>query len=99
MERRFQIRVCRGPECGDRRGSKEIYDELKRAIAARGAEARIELTWQSCFGRCTQGVNVLVREVTPDGSVPLAARRPTALYNAFDRASVEALVRRLAEQS
>jgi (2Fe-2S) ferredoxin len=87
--RRYQIRVCRGPECGDRRGSARIHQALRAAIADRDLAERVALGWQSCFGRCTQGPNVLVREipteVTAATAAPAPGRRPaTALYNGVD---------------
>ncbi len=61
--RRFRIVVCRGPECGDKRNSQAVHAAFVRDIAAAGAGDRCQLEWQSCFGRCSQGPNVLVREV------------------------------------
>lgn len=95
--RRYQISVCRGPECGDRRGSRAIYDALKAALEVRGLTARAQLGWQSCFGRCSQGPNVLVRDITPEGSSAngsggVAPLRVTALYNGVDVAHVEEVV-------
>lgn len=89
----FRIVVCRGPECGDRRGSRAIYDVLRAAIATHGLADRCELAWQSCFGRCTQGPNVLVREIIPEGSTTPATM--TALYNGVLVETAEAIVRRL----
>jgi (2Fe-2S) ferredoxin len=98
-ERRFRIIVCRGPECGDRRDSRRVYDAFATQIAARGLERTCELTWQSCFGRCSQGPNTLVRElpaataVQPPPRFALADLPPsrgggprlvTALYNRLD---------------
>lgn len=90
-ERRYRIVVCRGPDCGDRRDSAAVHAALVRAIADAGVAATCELDWQSCFGRCSQGPNVLVREVVAApihrgladlpqrlGGGPRAA---TALYN------------------
>lgn len=60
-----------------------------------------ELVWQSCFGRCTQGPNVLVREIltsppsglTSAGFATLPAPRgTTALYNRVDATRVERVV-------
>jgi len=91
--RRFRIVICRGPECGDRRGSAELHDAFRSALDANHAREYAELAWQSCFGRCTQGPNVLVREVvTPEpggltggGFATLPGPRGlTALYNRFD---------------
>ena len=95
--RRYQIRVCRGPECGDRRGSKAIYDALRAALAARGLTEKAELGWQSCFGRCSQGPNVLVRDITPEGNLADGSGAPspprvTALYNGVDVVHVEEVV-------
>jgi (2Fe-2S) ferredoxin len=81
VNRRYRVVVCRGPECGDRRGSRAIYDAFRAEIDARGLRDTCELGWQSCFGRCTQGPNVLVREIVEGGvDVP----RATALYNGVD---------------
>lgn len=98
-ERRFRIIVCRGPECGDRRNSQLVHDAFARELAARGLTRTCELTWQSCFGRCSQGPNALVRElpaataVQPPPRFALADLPPsrgggprlvTALYNRLD---------------
>lgn len=55
--------------------------------------------WQSCFGRCTQGPNVLVREVVAAqptlGSGFATAPPPrgvTALYNRIDETRIVRLV-------
>jgi (2Fe-2S) ferredoxin len=102
--RRYRIVICRGPECGDRRGSAALHDAFCSALDAGGVRESCEVVWQSCFGRCTQGPNVLVRELLP----PVAAsqssqfgfglatlpgpRGTTALYNRVDRERVERVV-------
>jgi (2Fe-2S) ferredoxin len=95
--RRFKIVICRGPECGDRHGSAALHDVFHRALAACGAQEHTELQWQSCFGRCTQGPNVLVREILNSDAVPALGtgfatlpgpRGATALYNRMDRQRV-----------
>jgi (2Fe-2S) ferredoxin len=91
MTRHYHIRVCRGPECGDRRGSPAVYGALRDAIRGRGLVDRCELTWHSCFGRCTQGPNVLVREIVSPGPSPVPAAA-TALYTGVDVVSVEEVV-------
>lgn len=101
MERRFKIVICRGPECGDRRASAELHEIFESALAAHEARGRVELVWQSCFGRCTQGPNVLVREMTNDAAPVLGTgfatmpgpRGATALYNRMDRSKVERVVK------
>ena len=41
-ERRYHITVCRGPECGDRRGSRALYEAFLASVAAhRGAIDRL----------------------------------------------------------
>lgn len=70
MVRRFRILVCRGPECGDRRGSAAIHEAFSAAVADQRAGDRCELDSQSCFGRCTQGPNVLVRELPAQPAAP-----------------------------
>ena len=93
MARRFKIVICRGPECGDRHGSAALHEVFQAALTAHGAQAHTEVVWQSCFGRCTQGPNVLVREVLTGEAVPALGsgfatlpgpRGATALYNRMD---------------
>ena len=85
---RYRIVVCRGPECGDKRGSSALHAELGRLIAARGLTARCELEWQSCFGRCQSGPNIMVRLIDKDDKGPLrftvllpSASGDSVLYN------------------
>ena len=98
-ERRFKIVICRGPECGDRRGSGELHEIFRSALEAHAARDRVELVWQSCFGRCTQGPNVLVRELGAEAvqigtgfATAPGPRGATALYNRMDRSKVERVV-------
>ncbi|MCS6913360.1 MAG: (2Fe-2S) ferredoxin domain-containing protein [Myxococcales bacterium] len=64
--RRLQVLICRGPECGQKRRSAEVHAQLLRCLRERPLEnVEVELAWQSCFGHCTQGPNVLVRPVLP----------------------------------
>src|SRR5262249_19588995 len=93
VARRFKIVICRGPECGDRHGSAALHDVFRSALEAHGAREHTELVWQSCFGRCTQGPNVLVREILPEDAMPAfgaglatlpGPRGATALYNHVD---------------
>jgi len=102
VERRFRILVCRGPECGERRESRRIHEAFAAALAREGVASACELTWQSCFGRCSQGVNALVRQLPTE--LPTQAPRftladlppsrqggprlATALYNRLDPSKV-----------
>ena len=100
MARRFKIVICRGPECGDRRGSAALHEVFRSALEAHHARDRAELVWQSCFGRCSQGPNVLVRELVPEPAGGLGTgfatlpgpRGVTALYNRMDPERVERVV-------
>lgn len=91
--RRFKIVICRGPECGDRRGSMGLQDVFRGSLEAHAARDLAEIHWQSCFGRCTQGPNVLVRELggtdpaslIGSGFAAIPTRGgTTALYNRMD---------------
>jgi (2Fe-2S) ferredoxin len=100
--RRYRIVICRGPECGDRRGSALLHEVFRSALEAHHVRECAELVWQSCFGRCTQGPNVLVREVvsatTPGPALgtgfatPPSPRGTTALYNHTDPERVDRIV-------
>jgi (2Fe-2S) ferredoxin len=99
--RRFRILICRGPECGDHRGSAALHEVFRSALEARGARDRVELAWQSCFGRCTQGPNVLVRELVSAEPAPVLGtgfatppgpRGVTALYNRMDAGRVDRVI-------
>jgi (2Fe-2S) ferredoxin len=85
--RKWRIIVCRGPECGVKRGSAALATAFAAAARELGLENRIELTWQSCFGRCRQGPNVLVRLAPTAPARSLLATLPAgpgqgaALYN------------------
>jgi (2Fe-2S) ferredoxin len=93
VARHFKILICRGPECGDRHGSAALGETFRSALEAHGAGEHTELAWQSCFGRCTQGPNVLVREILTTEPTSLLGsgfatlpgpRGATALYNRVD---------------
>lgn len=100
-QRKYRIVICRGPECGGQRGSEALHGVFASAIEANAARNVAELAWQSCFGRCTQGPNVLVREIVsqPPGALTgvgfatmPAPRGTTALYNRFDATRVEPVI-------
>ena len=52
--------VCRGPTCGERRNSAALYQQLEDLIAERGLAAQVTLGWETCFGHCLRGPNVLL---------------------------------------
>jgi (2Fe-2S) ferredoxin len=80
---RLTVVVCRGPTCGDKRGSGELAERLAATIKARGLEARIHAVDEVCLGHCMRGPNILVQE---EGAEPFTG----ALYN---RMTVEDLDR------
>ena len=73
---------------------------FRSALEAHDARERADLMWQSCFGRCTQGPNVLVRELVAEQGPAIGTgfatlpgpRGATALYNRMDAARVERVV-------
>jgi (2Fe-2S) ferredoxin len=98
---KFRILVCRGPECGDRRGSWSIHATLVETLARRGLTEQVTLAWQSCFGRCTQGPNVLVQELAPPrpgerrflfATMPLGRAGRSALYNGVTAGDVDEII-------
>jgi NADP-reducing hydrogenase subunit HndC len=75
----LEVLVCRGPYCGNQCGSRRLHDHLATLLDQRGLGQRVSLGWQSCFGRCSRGPNILVR---PLGSAAVASYGPgVVLYN------------------
>lgn len=99
MHRRVIVLVCRGPECGDKRNSAAVHAEFAARLRAEPpADVEVALDWQSCFGRCPRGVNVMVREVRPGDTTPLFGAviklgPGSALYNAVRPDEVGRIVR------
>jgi (2Fe-2S) ferredoxin len=84
VSKKFHILVCKGPECGEKRRSLEVFEafgaELKRG-ALNGNEVVLEQ--YSCFGRCQRGPNVLVREIKAGENLRMILLMPTAGAGAF----------------
>jgi (2Fe-2S) ferredoxin len=94
---RFKILVCRGPECGDLRFSRDVHLELARVLRRRDLAGQVTLDWQSCFGRCRVGPNVMVRKVAPGEDPLLEAIIPrldcqATLYNGVRPADATRIV-------
>jgi (2Fe-2S) ferredoxin len=96
---RYRILVCRGPECGDKRGSAALHAELVRLLRMRGLTDRVDLEWQSCFGRCQSGPNMLVRVIRPEdrGVFQFAVLLPSAsgdavLYTSVSMAELQRII-------
>lgn len=60
--RRLTVVVCRGPTCGERRGSGELAAHLVETVRARGLEERVTVVDEYCLGHCSRGPNILVQE-------------------------------------
>jgi len=92
--------ICRGPECGDHRGSAPLFEQFRAALVRHGLANDAEVAWQSCFGRCTQGPNVLVREIVDSAAPTLGSgfatapgpRGVTALYNRIDATRIDRVI-------
>ncbi|HEU0036809.1 MAG TPA: hypothetical protein VFQ53_39640 [Kofleriaceae bacterium] len=78
-----------------------LHDIFASALEANQVRESTELVWQSCFGRCTQGPNVLVREIHTGPAAPTIGsgfatapgpRGATALYNRVDSVRAERIV-------
>jgi len=59
---RLTVVVCRGPTCGDRRGSGALAAHLAETVAARGLQERVHVVDEYCLGHCLRGPNILVQE-------------------------------------
>jgi (2Fe-2S) ferredoxin len=83
VQRRFDIRVCRGPVCAGERAADAVHARLAEGIAARDLSAVVDLERQSCFGRCRLGPNVHVGERLAPALRAAAhpPRRLSAFYN------------------
>lgn len=79
MPRKYTILVCRGPECGDKRHSIDVFEAFQRELprcVLNGNEVMLDR--YSCFGKCQRGVNVLVREVLPTDNPMMLRLMPTS---------------------
>lgn len=92
---KYRVRVCRGPTCGDERNSKAIGAEFERLLTAVG-NTDVDLGWQSCYGRCRKGPNVLVRRMDAKPAqrnfsvalAPPSRSGPATMYNYVTPADV-----------
>ncbi|HEY4241424.1 MAG TPA: (2Fe-2S) ferredoxin domain-containing protein [Kofleriaceae bacterium] len=104
--RRYKVVICRGPTCGGLRGSEALHEVFRAKLDALGMTDRVELAWQSCFGFCTRGPNVMVREILTSepafgsGFATLPGPRGRAsLYNQCDAERAELIAARLKDES
>jgi (2Fe-2S) ferredoxin len=87
--------VCRGPTCGERRNSGALYTKLEALIAERGLGQQVTLGWETCFGHCLRGPNILVYDTDEarGWQVHAGLDAPSAvLYNRMTPEDVERVV-------
>ncbi len=83
--------VCRGPVCGDKRGSAALTAHLNATLAARNLAGRVEVSEEICLGHCLRGPNVLVS----DAEDPAGPASPHAvLYNRMTVADLDRVIDR-----
>jgi (2Fe-2S) ferredoxin len=82
---RLTVVVCRGPTCGDKRGSGALSARLTETIASRGLEERVHLVDEICLGHCLRGPNILVQE---EGAEPFGG----VLYNRMTVEDVDRVI-------
>lgn len=92
MTKAVRVVVCRGPVCGDKRGSAQLTQHLRATVAARGLEERVRVSEEICLGHCLRGPNVLVcDDGDPIGGV-MAGR--AVLYNRMTTPDLDRVVER-----
>lgn len=63
---RFQILVCEGPSCGVTHESEVLRDRLKGQVDRDpDLKSRVHVVDYNCFGRCSEGPNMFVRQLKP----------------------------------
>jgi (2Fe-2S) ferredoxin len=88
---KVNVVVCRGPVCGDKRGSAALTAHLNASLAARGLQDRVAVSEEICLGHCLRGPNVLVS----DGDDPEGLTSPRAiLYNRMTVVDLDRVVER-----
>jgi len=86
---RLTVVVCRGPTCGEKRGSGELAAHLIETVAARGLQDRVEIVDEVCLGHCLRGPNILVQEAgAADGLLG------GVLYNRMTREDLDRVIDR-----
>lgn len=87
--------VCRGPTCGERRNSAALYARLEQTVAARGLADQITLGWETCFGHCLRGPNILVchtDEMRGGAMLPGPGAPSAVLYNRMTLDDLERVI-------
>ncbi|MCR9161136.1 MAG: hypothetical protein ACE37F_13275 [Nannocystaceae bacterium] len=65
--RLYQLRVCDGPSCGVTHESEALVEIAQARIDADPAlQGRVGVCSYTCFGRCEDGPNLFVHELSTD---------------------------------
>jgi len=89
---KLAVIVCRGPTCGDQRSSAELHAHLERSIAARHLEEQVSLEWETCFGHCLRGPNILVCPTANGAGTPALDTPAAVLYSRMTVADLDRVV-------
>ena len=90
--------VCRGPTCGEARGSAALTARLHEMIERRGLTEQIDVLEETCFGHCMRGPNILVYDTDEAQGArvfgPGLGAPSAVLYNRMTVADLEKVVDR-----
>jgi (2Fe-2S) ferredoxin len=99
--RRFTVRICIGPTCGDSRGGRALVTALTARIEQGNLADRVQLVEEACLGHCLRGPNILVaadESRGPDNQAQITTRRADpaslALYSRVTPADLDRIVDR-----
>jgi (2Fe-2S) ferredoxin len=88
---KVNVVVCRGPVCGDKRGSAALTAHLAASVVARNLQDRVTVSEEICLGHCLRGPNILVADADdPDGLTSSRA----VLYNRMTVADLGRVIER-----
>jgi len=96
--RRFTVMVCRGPTCGEARGSQALTARLHEMVERRGLGEQVAVLEETCFGHCMRGPNIRVYDTEEAGGArvfgPGLGAPSAVLYNRMTVADLEKVVDR-----
>ena len=94
---RVNVVVCRGPVCGDKRGSAALAEHLRARVVAEGLAEGVEVSEEICLGHCLRGPNVLVCDdemLRRAGGIPWGGSAGALLYNRVGLKNIPQIVER-----
>ena len=89
--KKLTVVVCKGPVCGEQRGSAALKAHLDETLASRGIAERVEVVEEVCLGHCLRGPNVLVYEEGREGRFSTTG---AVLYNRMTPEDLDRVVDR-----